>query len=282
MSVLAHLARDRPLAVLDTETTGLNPSTARIVELALIVVHPDGSTLERVRRFNPQEPIPPEATAVHGISDADVADEAPFHRRARSLIELLDPCDLAGFNIRRYDLPLLLAEFKRAGVPFDPRSRRVVDVQQIFHREEPRDLSAAVRFYLGREAQDAHSALADTRQTLAILDAQLDRYEALPRSVEGLHAYCDEVGPFRTELDRWFDRESDGTLVFRRGKHRGRALVEVASTESDYLQWMVTADEMDAEVVDVVSRALRGELLDPAQEALSLPALAPESDRPFA
>ena len=282
MTAFAGLILERPLAFLDTETTGLNPSTARIVELALIVVDVDGSVSERVRRFNPGEPIPAEATAVHGIQDIDVRDEAPFSRRARSLARLLEPCDLAGFNIRRYDLPLLLAEFRRAGVAFDPRARLIVDVQQIFHRQEPRNLSAACSFYLHREAQDAHSALADTRVTLDVLNAQLERYPELPRSLAELHAVCDEVGPFRTAIDRWFDREDDGTLSFRRGKHRGRTLADIATTEPDYLHWMVGADEMDPEVVDVVTRALHGDPADPTQEALTLRPDTGAQDEPFA
>ncbi len=149
---------DRPLAFFDLETTGLSRTSDRIIEIAVIRVSPQGDVLERVRRFNPGMPIPPEVTAIHGITDEDVAEEPPFSARAKSLWELLEPCDLAGFNLRRFDLPLLLAEFTRAGITFDPRSRRLLDMQVIFHREEPRDLSAAAKFYLGREHQEAHTA----------------------------------------------------------------------------------------------------------------------------
>lgn len=277
-----HVSLDRPLAFIDTETTGLNPSRCRIVELALVRVDPDGSVLERVRRFYPEEPIPAEATAVHGITDEDVADEPPFRRRARSLADVLEPCDLAGFNIRRYDLPLLLAEFRRSGMSFDVGRRRIIDIQQIFHREEPRDLSAAARFYLGHDLEGAHSALSDTRTTVSVFAAQLERYANLPRTVEGLHDYCDAVAPFRREVDRWFERDTDGVLVFRRGKHGGRALHEIAQSESDYLHWMVGAEEMDPEVIDLVQRALRGELADPAQSRLELPQSDDGTVEPFA
>ncbi|MGD2124271.1 MAG: 3'-5' exonuclease, partial [Gemmatimonadota bacterium] len=145
---------DRPLAFLDLETTGLSTVSDRIVELAIIRVSPQGDVLERVRRFNPGIPISPEATAVHGITDEEVADEPPFPARAKALAELLEPCDMAGFNIRRFDLPMLLAEFKRAGVSFSVQGRRLLDAQLVFHREEPRDLSAAARFYLGREHEE--------------------------------------------------------------------------------------------------------------------------------
>ncbi len=248
---------DRPLAFLDLETTGLSTVSDRIVELAVIRVTPQGDVLEAVRRFNPGIPISPEATAVHGISDEDVADEPPFPARAKSLSDLLEGCDLAGFNIRRFDLPILLAEFKRADVPFAIQGRRLIDSQVIFHREEPRDLSAAARYYLGRNHEEAHTALGDIRTTAAVLSAQLERYPDLPRTLDGLHAYCDEVKPFQTELDRWFLRR-DGELVFRRGKHKGHPLGKVVATAPDYLQWMLGAEDMDEEVLRVVRAALEG------------------------
>jgi DNA polymerase-3 subunit epsilon len=212
-----------------------------------------------VRRFNPGKPIPAEATAVHGITDEDVAGEPPFSARAKALAELLDPCDLAGFNIRRFDLPMLLAEFKRAGVPFSAQDRRLIDAQFIFHREEPRDLSAAARFYLDREHQEAHTALGDIRTTAAVLSAQLQRYPHVPRDLDGLHAYCDEVGPFETEMDRWFQTKEEN-LIFRRGKHRGESLASVAAAAPDYLRWMLGAEDMDEEVLRAVRTALEGSL----------------------
>jgi len=242
---------------MDLETTGLRIGVDRIIELAIIRLAPNGDVMERVRRFNPEMPIPAESTAVHGITDSDVAHEPPFPARARSLADLLDPCDLAGFNIRRFDLPLLLAEFRRSGVPFDVGSRRVVDVQMIFHREEPRDLGAAVKFYLGRELEDAHSALADIRATAAVLAAQLERYPHVPRDLGGLHGYCDEVRPFETGVDQWFRRDGESGLVFRRGKHRDRLLSEVAGSEADYLRWMLSTDDMDDGVREIVRRALQ-------------------------
>ena len=246
---------DRPLAFVDLETTGLSPRRDRIVEIAVLLVSPTGDVTEKVRRFDPEMPIPPEATAVHGITDEDVAGKPPFSARARSLARQLDSCDLAGFNLRRFDLPMLLAEFRRAGVTFDVRGRRLLDAQVIFHREEPRDLSAAARFYLDREHRDAHSALGDIRTTAAVLSAQLEHYAHLPRDLDGLHAYCDEAAPFRTAVEEWFDGEP-GSYVFRRGKHSGRPLAEVARSAPDYLTWMLGADDMDEEVCRVVRAAL--------------------------
>jgi len=247
---------DRPLVFFDLETTGLNLRTDRIIELAFIKITPQGDVMERVRRFNPGMPIPPEATAVHGITDADIADEAPFCQRARALLDHLADCDLAGFNIRRFDVQMLIAEFQRCGMDFDLTGRRVIDVQNIFHREEPRDLSAAARFYLGREHEEAHTALGDIRTSAAVLGAQLQRYEQLPQDLDGLHAYCESYAPFLTEVDRWFGPAGEGR-VFRRGKHKGRPLDEVARNERDYLHWMLGADDMPEEVLRIVRDALR-------------------------
>ena len=253
--MLLPIELDRPLVFFDLETTGLSTQDDRIIEMAILRVSPQGDVMERVRRFNPGIPISPDASAVHGISDEDVADEALFSARAKSLFELMDPCDLGGFNIRRFDLPMLIAEFKRADLDFDHRTRRVIDMQGIFHREEPRDLSAAARFYLGREHQEAHTALGDIRTTAAVLAAQIKSYPHLPRDMDGLHRYCDEVLPIRTAVEQWFRKEG-AKLIFRRGMHKGRPLAEVAVEKTDYLEWMLGADDMEEEVLDVVRGAL--------------------------
>jgi DNA polymerase-3 subunit epsilon len=257
-------ALERPLVVFDLETTGLDFKNDRIIELAFIKLTPQGDVLERERRFNPGIPIPPEATAIHGITDADVAGELPFCRTARSLVEILDECDLAGFNIRRFDLQMLMKELERCGFELDLDGRRILDVQTIFHREEPRDLSAAARFYLGRDHEEAHTALGDIRTSAAVLGAQLRRYGHIPRDLNGLHAYCEQYAPMRTELDRWFEERPEGR-TFRRGRHRGQLLVAVAMEAPDYLRWMLGAEDMDESVLHVVREALG------AVEPLDLP-----------
>ena len=276
-------ALERPLVFFDLETTGLHLKNDRIVELALIKVTPQGDVLEKVRRFNPGIPIPPEATAVHGISDADVADKAPFCARARSLLAMLEDCDLAGFNVRRFDIGMLIEEFKRCDLEFSLEGRRIVDMQNIFHREEPRDLSAAARYYLKREHEEAHTALGDIRTSAAVLGAQLERYAHLPRDLDGLHAYCDEYAPIWSEVDRWFSSTDDGR-VFRRGKHSGRPLLDVARSEPDYLHWMMGANDMDDDVRTVVSEALRSVASDdpasPPPHPDSAPDPATEGPRP--
>ena len=264
---------DRPLVFFDLETTGLDMKSDRIIELALIKVTPLGDVLERERRFNPGMPIPPEATAVHGITDEDVANEQPFCRTAKNLGALLEGCDLGGFNIRRFDIPMLMHEFRRCGADFSLEGRRILDMQSIFHREERRDLSAAARFYLDREHEEAHSALGDIRTSAAVLGAQLERYPHVPRDLDGLHAYCEEYAPIRTEVDRWFSGAEAGR-VFRRGKHKGQPLADVAREAPDYLRWMMGAEDMDEDVVAIV----RDVLDNAAQPNLPLEGSEPRSD----
>ena len=246
---------NRPLAFLDLETTGLSTWDDRIIEIAILRVSPEGDVMEKSRRFNPAIPINPDATAVRGITDKDVSEEEPFYTRSEALLEILDPCDLAGFNIRRFDLPMLIAEFRRAQIEFDYKSRKVIDVQNIFHKEEPRDLSAAARLYLERDHQEAHSALGDVRTTAAVLAAQIEYYPHLPRNMETLNQYCDEFFPIRTALNEWFE-EGDRGYVFRKGKHRNQTLSEVALLAPDYLQWMLTLEDMDKEAIAIIQKAL--------------------------
>jgi len=257
-------ALDRPLVFFDLETTGLDLKNDRIIELALIKMTPHGDVLERERRFNPGIPIPAAATAVHGITDADVADELPFCRTASNLSDMLEGCDLAGFNVRRFDIPMLIYAFDRCEVEFLTEGRRVLDMQNIFHREERRDLSAAAKFYLGREHEEAHTALGDIRTSAAVLAAQLARYPDVPRDLDGLHDYCEEFSPTRTEVDRWFSAEGDDR-VFKRGKHKGKPLADVARETPDYLHWMMGADDMDSDVVAIVRTALGLEAPAPSE-----------------
>ena len=234
-----HLVLERPLAVVDLETTGVDPRNDRIVEVGVLKVAPDCGPFRYRRLVNPGIPIPPAAQAVHGIADEDVAEKPRFRAIAPRLARLLADADLAGFNIRRFDLPFLAAEFARAGVEFPIGDRAVLDAQRIYHEREPRDLAAAMRFFCGREHADAHGALADAEATAAILDAQLARYADLPRTVAALHASMTDVdigGRFRTE---------GGRVVFAFGKHLGRPLDEVACRDPGYLSWLLNQDFFD-------------------------------------
>jgi DNA polymerase-3 subunit epsilon len=251
--MLTNLALRRPLAVLDLETTGVNAQTDRIVEISVLLIQPDRQTTHHTRRCNPGQPIPHDATAIHGITDADVEAEPPFEEIADDVLTWLADCDLCGFNLKRFDLPLLYNEFRRIGRNFDYDGRALIDAQEIFHAYEPRNLGAAVRFYLGREHQDGHTAAADVLATAAVLDAMLIRYPDLQRDVAGLHAQFKD--PNALDSGGWFRRIS-GEVRFTKGKHRGQPLEFVARNTPDYLEWMLAADFMP-DTKALVREALR-------------------------
>ncbi len=237
--MIPNLMLRRPLAVLDLETTGVDTRTDRVVEISILKVWPERRAEEHTRRLNPGIPIPPEATAVHGISDADVRDAPRFEDIADRLRAWLDDCDLCGFNLKRFDLPLLAAEFRRAGRPLVLEGRALIDPQEIFHARERRDLTAAVRFYLGCDHEGAHGAAADVRATAAVLNAMLARYPDLRRDVEGLHVQFQD--PRAVDPNGFFTRVG-GEIRFAKGKHRGQPLAFIARTYPDYLEWMLAQD----------------------------------------
>lgn len=288
---MKNLDLERPLVFFDLETTGLDIVNDRIVQIGLVRVEPDGNRHTFMSLVDPQRPIPAEATAVHGITDADVAGKPTFGELLPQLAPLLEGTDLAGFNSIRFDLPLLAEEFRRAGGEFGLNGRRHLDACVIFHQMERRDLTAAMKFYCDQEFTDAHDALADAGATLEILDAQLGRYPDLPRDLDELHAFCNQ------NEGRWVDStrkfvwvelaagaapgESaasnvqgelaiaagqggatvEGGKVFEAvltfGKHKGRTLREVARSTPDYLQWILNSD-FSSEVKQIVQDALQG------------------------
>jgi DNA polymerase-3 subunit epsilon len=251
-----HLPLTRPLAFFDLETTGTDPLRDKIVEIAVVRVEPGGATESRTRRINPERPIPAEATAVHGISDRDVRDAPPFRQVGRSFLDFLGDADLAGYNVRRFDVPLLDREFKDCGLDLALRSRRILDAMTIFHRKEPRDLTAAVRFFLGRDHEGAHGAEADVLATLAILDAELERYPDLPRSVDELDAWCNPVPEGAVDRTGKFVLR-EGEVVFAFGKQKGRPLREIARVQRDYLEWILKQD-FPEDARALVEKALLG------------------------
>jgi DNA polymerase-3 subunit epsilon len=244
-----HLMLERPLAVLDLETTGVDVRNDRIVEVAVLKFAPDAEPVRYRRLINPGIPIPAAASAIHGITDEVIAEKRRFEVIAPRLARLLADADLAGFNVRRFDLPLLLAEFRRAGVDLPIAGRAVLDIQQIYHKYEPRDLAAAVAYYCGRAHDGAHAAMADVEATAAVLDAQVGHYDELPETVADLSELLTEVdvaGRFRCDA---------GVVVFAFGKHLGRPLEEVARDEPGYLRWMLGQDFLD-DVKELVEQAL--------------------------
>jgi DNA polymerase III subunit epsilon len=238
--MLKNIELDRSLVVLDLETTGRRAQVDRIVEISTLKLKPDGTSKLLTRRLNPGMPIHPEATAVHGITDADVANEAPFEVIAERLEGYLNGCDLCGYNIWSFDLKILIAEFRRVGRTLPMQGRRIIDPMRIFHKREPRDLTAAMRFYRGMEHEGAHKADADVLAALLVLDGQADRYDDLPRTVAELHEYMDY--PDVVDPDGKFVRRDDGAIVVAFGKYNGEPLAVVARSDPAYLAWIIKAD----------------------------------------
>ena len=234
----------------DLETTGTNPSTDRIVEISLIKVMPDGREMEHSHRINPGIPIPASSTAIHHITDADVANEPKFSDIAAKLNKWLEGCDMAGYNSNKFDVPLLMEEFKRAGIPFDTSGRRCVDVQNIFYAMEPRTLVAAYRFYCGKDLEGAHSATCDTHATYEVLMSQLDRYEDLQNDVEKLS----KIGQKRTlDLAGRIAEDENGNPVFNFGKYKGQKVEDVFKRDIGYYSWMMQG-EFPQNTKDVITR----------------------------
>ena len=254
---MQNLKLTRPLAVFDLETTGIDVEKDKIVQLAIIRVEPYGTRRTFETLVNPERPIPPEATAVHGIKDSDVANAPTFAQVRREVEELLADADLAGYNSVRFDQPLLAAELKRAGSEMDFRDVKHLDAMRIFHQMERRDLTAAYKFYCDKDLVDAHSALADTTATLEILDAQIARYDEVPDDVENLHVFCNpDEGKYvdRTRKLVWND---DGEAEFTFGKYQGRSINAVAGENRGYLEWMLSKD-FSEELKSIMREALGG------------------------
>ncbi|MFI3266400.1 MAG: 3'-5' exonuclease [Rikenellaceae bacterium] len=235
-----ELKLKRPLIFMDLETTGVDASKDRIVEISLVKVHVNGDKEIKTRRLNPQMPIPAEASAVHGIYDADVAECPSFREIAKSLRTFVGGCDFAGFNSNRFDVPVLVEEFLRAEVDIDLSKTKFIDVQNIFHKKEQRTLVAAYKFYCDKDLEGAHSAEADTLATCDVLMAQLDRYEDLENDVEFLAEYStrNKTADFAGRII--FD-ENDRE-VFSFGKHKGRSVEDVFEKEPSYYSWMMNGD----------------------------------------
>ena len=243
-SLAQRLQLARPLAFIDLETTGTNVAVDRIVEIAVLRVMPGGSSELRTRRVNPGMPIPPESTAVHRITDEDVHHEPEFWELAGSLATYLADCDFAGFGVVRFDMKLLQAEFRRANVPFSMDGRYVVDAMAIFFDREPRNLSAAVRFYCGKDFADAHAAREDVLASLEVLAAQFDRYEGLPTSLPELGAVGVRRDPSWIDADGKLVRVN-GEAAIGFGKYRGRTLASLREEDPRYLRWILASDFSD-------------------------------------
>lgn len=243
----------RPLAFFDLEATGTNVGADRIVEISVIKLHPDGSEEVKTYRINPGIPIPLESSLVHGIYDEHVKDQPTFSEIAQALAEFIDISDLAGYNSNKFDIPMLMEEFLRAGVPFDLDNRHFVDVQNIFHQMEQRTLKAAYQFYCDKQIENAHSAEADTRATMEVLLAQIARYEnmewedkkggrSIPvvNDIEALHKFTNLSRPVDFAGRMVYNEHGQETFNF--GKHKGKPVEEVFNIEPSYYSWMMQGD----------------------------------------
>lgn len=230
----------RPIVFFDLETTGTNITADRIVEISILKIWPDGTELERTRRVNPGMPIPAEATAVHHITDEDVAGEPTFSQIAKSLAQIFADSDIAGFNSNRFDVPLLIEEFHRAGIALNLSGIRFVDVQTIFHKKEQRTLSAAYKFYCGNELEGAHSANADTRATYEVLMAQLDRYPDLVNDVAALSEYSSHTR--NVDFAGRLIYDDNGVEIINFGKYKGKVAEDVLRKDQGYYSWIMQGD----------------------------------------
>ena len=229
----------KPLAFIDLETTGTNLGSDRIVEIAIVKLLPDGNRSTKRKLINPEMPIPTQASDIHGITNEMVKEAPTFKQVAQELKQMLDGCDIGGYNSNRFDIPLLVEEFIRVEVDFDMKGRRLLDVQKIFHLMEPRTLSAAYKFYCEKTLENAHSAEADAAATAEILESQLKRYPELGDSVDSvLKVIGEEV---IVDFARRFSVEN-GVEVFNFGKHKGRPVADVLRSEPQYYDWMMRGD----------------------------------------
>ena len=229
-----------PLVFFDLETTGINIVKDRIVEISFVKVYPNGKEESKTRRINPEMPIPPESTAIHGITDEDVKDCPTFKEIAKSLAAQIEGCDLAGYNSNRFDIPLLAEEFLRTGVDIDLNKRKFVDVQTIFHKMEQRTLAAAYKFYCDKSLENAHTAEADTMATYEVLKAQLDRYPELQNDINFLSQYSSYTN--NVDFAGRMVYNDKGEEVINFGKYKGRLVEEVLKNDPGYYSWIMNGD----------------------------------------
>jgi len=229
----------RPIVIFDLETTGTNITTDRIIEIALIKILPSGEQIKKRKLLNPQMPVPPAASAVHGITDEMLKDAPSFKAVANELKQFVDGCDLGGYNSNRFDIPLLVEEFLRAGIDFSMKGRKMIDVQRIFHLMEQRTLSAAYKFYCDKILEDAHSAEADALATWEILCAQVKRYPNIGTCVDTICRFTGEEEIVDFSRRFIFD---NGVEVFNFGKHKGKPVAAVLKDEPQYYDWMMKGE----------------------------------------
>ncbi|MHB1050184.1 MAG: 3'-5' exonuclease [Bacteroidota bacterium] len=253
--MLDTLTLTRPLIFFDTETTGTSTTKDRIVELCAIKILPDKSRDTIVQLFYPEMDIPASATAIHGITNEMVKNEPPFREKAKEIARFFVGCDLSGYNIARFDIPIMVEEFLRAGLEMNPlENSKIVDAMSIFFKKEPRTLSAALKFYADEELEDAHSAEADVEATIKVLDGQLKKYTDLSPTSDALHEFSYQENEY-LDYDRKFMRDKSGEIIFTFGKNKGLPVAD----NIGMVQWMLDKDF--AEHTKFIARKiLKGEI----------------------
>ncbi|MDD2793862.1 MAG: 3'-5' exonuclease [Sediminibacterium sp.] len=250
------LQLSKPLAFIDLETTGVNISNDRIVEIGIVKILPDGTKQVKRKLINPLMPIPAGASDVHGITDEMVKDAPSFKQVANEIKQFIDNCDMGGYNSNRFDVPMLIEEFLRAGIEFSVEGRKLVDVQKVFHMMEQRTLSAAYKFYCNKLLEGAHSAEVDATATWEVLEAQVERYPQIGATVESIVKFTGEDDI--VDFARRFVKEK-GVEVFNFGKHKGKPVVQVLKEEPQYYDWMMKGDfPMDTKqkLTEILNRTL--------------------------
>jgi len=232
-----NLKLKNPLVFFDLETTGIDVSSDRIVELSYLKVYPNGDEESKTMRINPGVPIPPQSTEIHGITDEDVKDAPRFSEVAKSVAQVFEGCDFAGYNSNKFDIPLLAEEFLRVEVDIDLIKRKFIDIQVIFHKKEQRTLSAAYKFYCDKTLENAHTSEADTRATYEILMSQLDRYDDLPNDVDALSKFSSHNK--NADFLGRIVYDNDGDEIFNFGKYKGQKVEDVLQKDTGYYGWMM-------------------------------------------
>lgn len=235
-----NLKLNKPLAFFDLETTGLNVANDRIVEISIVKIMPNGDKEIKTKLLNPTIPISKESSSIHGYTDEDVKDKATFKEVAKEIADFIEDCDLAGYNSNKFDIPLLAEEFLRVNIEFDISKRKLIDVQNIFHKMEKRTLEAAYQFYCGKELTNAHSAEADTTATFEILDAQIAKYDNLKADTNFLSDFS-QMNKNADLMGRFVYNKNE-EVVFNFGKHKGKTVIEVLKKEPGYYHWMMNGD----------------------------------------
>ena len=251
-----NLQLTKPLAFIDLETTGVNISTDRIVEIAIVKISPDGTKTVKRKIINPTIPIPQSAIDVHGISNEMVKDAPTFKQAANEIKQFIEGCDIAGYNSNRFDIPMLVEEFLRCELNIDIENRKLVDVQKVYHLMEQRTLSAAYKFYCQKELDGAHGAEVDATATYEVLEAQIEKYSQIGNTVESIIKFTGEEQI--VDFSRRFIMEK-GVEVFNFGKHKGKPVTQVLKEEPQYYDWMMKGDfalHTKQKITEILNRKL--------------------------